>query len=69
MLLPGAEMQISFLKDLVSLRNPSGTFSFLNYLKEKDRFSEFANLRNFFPSRAEYSDYLRGAADKVVLLQ
>ena len=32
MMLPGADMQISFVKDLVSLRDPTSPFSFLNYV-------------------------------------
>ena len=32
MILDDAEMQISFLKDMVTLRNPSSEFTFLNYL-------------------------------------
>ena len=32
MLLDGSNMQISFLKDLVTVRNPQSRFSFINYL-------------------------------------
>ena len=35
MLLENAHMQISFLKDLVTPRNPGSRFSFLNYLHSK----------------------------------
>ncbi|WP_235490655.1 SidA/IucD/PvdA family monooxygenase, partial [Frankia sp. AvcI1] len=34
MLLPSATMQISFLKDLVTFRNPTSSFSFVAYLHE-----------------------------------
>ncbi|MFN7053210.1 MAG: SidA/IucD/PvdA family monooxygenase, partial [Gemmobacter sp.] len=37
MMIPGADMQVSFLKDLVSLRDPTSGFSFLSYLHEKGR--------------------------------
>jgi L-ornithine N5-oxygenase len=37
MLLPDSHMQISFLKDLVSLRDPTSPFSFVNYLHKKGR--------------------------------
>ncbi|BBV96605.1 hypothetical protein STW0522PSE72_19560 [Pseudomonas monteilii] len=30
-----SELQISFLKDLVSLRNPTSPYSFVNYLHQK----------------------------------
>ena len=62
MLLPEAEMQISFFKDLVTLRNPSSKFTFLNYLAQKNRLEEFANLKRFFPRRVEFNDYLTWAA-------
>ena len=63
MMLPGADMQISFVKDLVSLRDPTSPFSFLNYLHRKGRLSTFLNLKTFTPSRIEYNDYLTWAAE------
>ena len=62
MLLPGAKMQISFLKDLATLRDPTSHFTFLNYLKERGRLVQFANLGTFLPSRLEFDDYLQWAA-------
>lgn len=62
MLLPDTTMQISFLKDLVSLRNPLSRFSFINYLHAKGRLVDFINLKTFFPSRKEFHDYLSWAA-------
>ncbi|KAH0832761.1 hypothetical protein AYO21_00335 [Fonsecaea monophora] len=62
MLLPGAKMQISFIKDLATLRNPTSQFTFLNYLKEHDRLVQFSNLGTFLPSRLEFDDYLQWAA-------
>jgi L-ornithine N5-oxygenase len=59
MLLDGSLIQISVLKDLATVRNPRSRFTFLNYLKEKGRLFEFLNLRNLFPSRYEFNDYLR----------
>ncbi|KAK4447271.1 L-ornithine N(5)-monooxygenase [Podospora aff. communis PSN243] len=72
MLLPGAKMQISFIKDLASLRNPRSNFTFLNYLHKNDRLVEFTNLDTFLPARVEYEDYLRWCArhfDDVVKYQ
>lgn len=63
MMLPGADMQISFVKDLVSLRDPTSPFSFINYLHVKGRLNAFLNLKTFNPSRVEYNDYLAWAAD------
>ncbi|SDP62317.1 lysine N6-hydroxylase [Rhodoferax sp. OV413] len=62
MLLDNAHMQISFIKDLATLRNPSSRFTFLNYLHEKQRLQDFVNLKTFFPSRHEFNDYLGWAA-------
>lgn len=62
MLLPGAKMQISFIKDMASLRDPTSQFTFLNYLHKNGRLVEFTNLNTFLPARAEYEDYLRWCA-------
>ncbi|KAK4153808.1 L-lysine 6-monooxygenase (NADPH-requiring)-domain-containing protein [Chaetomidium leptoderma] len=72
MLLPGAKMQISFVKDLASLRDPRSNFTFLNYLHKNNRLVDFINLGTFLPARAEYEDYLRWCArqfDDVVRYQ
>lgn len=53
-----SEMQISFLKDLVSLRNPTSPYSFVNYLHRHGRLVDFINLGTFYPSRMEFNDYL-----------
>jgi len=65
MLLPDTTLQISFLKDLVTMRNPTSRFSFLSYLRAQGRLHKFVNLRTFYPSRIEYDDYLRWAAGQV----
>ncbi|WP_246746720.1 lysine N(6)-hydroxylase/L-ornithine N(5)-oxygenase family protein [Agrobacterium burrii] len=65
MLLPNSTMQISFLKDLVTLRTPTSPYTFVNYLQERDRLSDFINLKTFFPSRREFHDYLCWAAERV----
>ncbi|ORX99678.1 L-ornithine 5-monooxygenase (L-ornithine N(5)-oxygenase) [Clohesyomyces aquaticus] len=62
MLLPGARMQITFMKDMATLRNPRSEFTFINYLFRKDRLIEFTNLNTFLPQRAEYEDYMRWCA-------
>ena len=59
MLLPWAQSQVSFLKDLVTLRNPCSKFSFLNYLHSQGRLDEFINLGTFTPYRVEISGYLQ----------
>lgn len=62
MLLPNARMQISFLKDLATLRNPRSKFTFINYLKSKNRLVAFTNLSTFLPLREEYNDYMTWCA-------
>src|SRR5271156_6683743 len=54
MLLPGARMQVPFLKDLVTLRNVKSAFTFLNYLSEHGRLVEFIGRHTLFPSRLEF---------------
>ncbi|WP_167472919.1 SidA/IucD/PvdA family monooxygenase [Nocardia arthritidis] len=58
MMFEGSRMQISFLKDLVLMRNLASPYSFLNYLKQRGRLEDFVNLGDIYPSRMEYSDYL-----------
>lgn len=55
-------MQISFIKDLATLRNPKSDFTFLNYLHRHQRLIHFSNLGTFLPLRLEYEDYLRWCA-------
>ena len=63
MLIPGSKMQISFIKDLATVRDPTSKFTYLNYLKNKNRLLQFANLGTFLPTRIEFEDYLRWCAE------
>ncbi|MDG9723038.1 MULTISPECIES: lysine N(6)-hydroxylase/L-ornithine N(5)-oxygenase family protein [unclassified Streptomyces] len=65
MLIDDATMQVSFLKDLVTLRNPASEFSFLCYLQSKGRLIDFINHKNLFPLRVEFHDYFEWAAAQV----
>ncbi|RFU36347.1 L-lysine 6-monooxygenase [Actinomadura logoneensis] len=65
MLLDGATMQVSFLKDLATLRNPVSPFGFLSYLHAKGRLVDFINHKVLYPSRVEFHDYLRWCADQL----
>ncbi|MEU9474362.1 SidA/IucD/PvdA family monooxygenase [Streptomyces sp. NPDC048191] len=62
----GAEMQVSFTKDLITMCNPRSRYSFLNYLAEqgRDRLAKFINLRTFYPTRVEFNDYYAWAAEQ-----
>lgn len=62
MLLPWTQSQVSFLKDLVTLRNPRSKYSFINYLHAAGRLDEFINLATFTPYRVEISGYLNWVA-------
>jgi L-ornithine N5-oxygenase len=62
MLLPWTQSQVSFLKDLVTLRNPRSAFSFVNYLHSVGRLDQFINLGSFTPYRMEISGYLSWVA-------
>lgn len=62
LMLPWARSQVSFVKDLVTLRNPRSRFSFLNFLHDRGRLDEFVNLSTFNPYRKELSDYLQWVA-------
>lgn len=64
MLVPGSKMQISFMKDLATLRDPRSHFTFLNYLHNKGRLIDFTNLGTFLPARLEFEDYMRWCANK-----
>lgn len=70
MLLPSTTMQISFLKDLVTFRNPTSSFSFIAFLHASGRLPQFVNNKNFFPTRQEFHQYLEWAqarvADRIV---
>jgi L-ornithine N5-oxygenase len=65
MLLPWTLSQVSFLKDLVTPRNPRSKFTFLNYMHSTDRFFDFVNLGTLLPYRSEISDYLRWVAHQL----
>ncbi|MEU6755046.1 SidA/IucD/PvdA family monooxygenase [Streptomyces sp. NPDC046685] len=65
MLLPDALSQVSFLKDLVTMRNPCSRFSFVNFLHAQERLDAFVNLASWVPYRSEISDYLQWVADEL----
>ena len=63
MLLEDATMQVSFLKDLATLRNPCSAYSFVSYLHARERLVDFINFGSAFPTRPEFHDYLEWAAE------
>ncbi|MFI9392705.1 lysine N(6)-hydroxylase/L-ornithine N(5)-oxygenase family protein [Streptomyces bauhiniae] len=65
MLIDDATMQVSFLKDLVTLRNPTSDYSFLCFLRERGRLIDFLNQKTLFPLRMEFHEYFEWAAERV----
>lgn len=65
MLIDDATMQVSFLKDLVTMRNPTSAYSFVAYLHECGRLVDFMNHKTLFPLRIEFHDYLEWAARRM----
>jgi L-ornithine N5-monooxygenase len=65
MLTDDATMQVSFLKDLVTMRNPTSDFTFISYLHSQGRLIDFINHKIFFPLRIEFHDYLEWAASRM----
>ena len=52
LMLPGAEIQVPFLADLVTLADPTSPYSFLNYLHEQGRLYRFYFHERFHVLRA-----------------
>jgi L-ornithine N5-oxygenase len=68
MLIDGAVMQVSFLKDLATMRNPVSGFGFVSYLHSRGRLADFINHKILFPTREEFHDYLSWAAGSLTHL-
>lgn len=65
LLIEGAVMQTSPLKDLVTPADPTSAYSFLAYLHEKRRLYQAIVRGLEHVSRSEFGDYLRWAAEKL----
>ncbi|HET8970023.1 MAG TPA: SidA/IucD/PvdA family monooxygenase, partial [Candidatus Nanopelagicales bacterium] len=65
MLFPDASMQVAFGKDLATMRNPRSAYTFLQFLHERDRLSDFVNRGSMTPLRVEFVAYLRWAAERL----
>ncbi|WP_447007990.1 lysine N(6)-hydroxylase/L-ornithine N(5)-oxygenase family protein [Saccharothrix isguenensis] len=62
MLIDDATMQVSFLKDLVTPRNPTSPYSFVAYLHKVGRLSRFIDSKSLHPLRIEFHGYLEWVA-------
>ncbi|AEW93511.1 MULTISPECIES: lysine N(6)-hydroxylase/L-ornithine N(5)-oxygenase family protein [Streptomycetaceae] len=62
LLIEGATIQVPFLADLVTLVEPASPWSFLSYLKSRDRLFPFYLAERFHIQRTEYDAYCRWVA-------
>ncbi|MFE0628083.1 lysine N(6)-hydroxylase/L-ornithine N(5)-oxygenase family protein [Streptomyces sp. NPDC058864] len=65
LLLDDATLQVPFLADLVSLVDPTSRWSYLNYLRTRERLFPFYFAERFHTHRAEYDAYCRWVAESL----
>jgi len=66
LMFPYARLQVSILKDLVTMLDPTSAFSFLNYLKERRELYIFAARNGFNKvTRREFELYFKWVASKL----
>ncbi|MFS8203058.1 lysine N(6)-hydroxylase/L-ornithine N(5)-oxygenase family protein, partial [Streptomyces sp. CWNU-52B] len=65
LLLEGTTLHVPFLADLVTLTDPTSPWSFLNYLKTRERLHPFHLAERLHIHRAEYADYCRWVSDNL----
>ncbi len=65
MLIDGADLQVPFLADLVTIADPKSPYTFINYLHEHDRLYQFYFFNKLDIPRKEYNAYTRWVASKL----
>ncbi|TGA99342.1 SidA/IucD/PvdA family monooxygenase [Streptomyces sp. MZ04] len=65
LLIEGASLQVPFLADLVTLADPANPWSFLSYLKTRERLFPFYFAERFHIQRAEYDAYCRWVSENL----
>ncbi|NED92815.1 SidA/IucD/PvdA family monooxygenase [Streptomyces sp. SID11233] len=65
LLIDGASLQVPFLADLVTLADPTSPWTFLNYLRTRDRLFPFYFAERFHIQRAEYDAYCRWVTEQL----
>ncbi len=65
LLFPEATIQVSYLKDLVTLVDPTSSYSFLSFLRTHKRLYRFLNREETRVSRKEFSQYLAWVAGRL----
>nr|WP_234438752.1 SidA/IucD/PvdA family monooxygenase [Streptomyces sp. NRRL S-340] len=68
LLLDGARIQVPFLADLVTLADPTSHWTFLNYLRSRERLFPFYFAEHLHIQRAEYDAYCRWVSDNLPAL-
>jgi lysine N6-hydroxylase len=65
LLFPEATIQVSYLKDLVTLVDPTSNYSFLAFLRDRKRLYRFINRTQIRVSRTEFNQYLQWVASRL----
>ncbi|MGW2636137.1 lysine N(6)-hydroxylase/L-ornithine N(5)-oxygenase family protein [Streptomyces sp. NPDC001348] len=65
LLIDSARIQVPFLADLVTLADPTSPWTFLNYLRARDRLFPFYFAERFHIQRTEYDAYCRWASQNI----
>ncbi|WP_151772762.1 lysine N(6)-hydroxylase/L-ornithine N(5)-oxygenase family protein [Streptomyces abyssomicinicus] len=65
LLIDGTTLQVPFLADLVTLVDPASRWTFLNYLRARDRLFPFYLAERFHIHRAEYDAYCRWVSENL----
>lgn len=68
LLIDGSRIQVPFLADLVTLADPASPWSFLSYLRTRDRLFPFYFAERFHIQRAEYDAYCRWVCENLPAL-
>ncbi|MEH3055417.1 MAG: SidA/IucD/PvdA family monooxygenase [Patulibacter minatonensis] len=69
LMLSGAEIQVPFLADLVTLADPTSRWSFLNYLRETGRLYRFYFYEHMHVLRSEFGRYCAWVAGELPQLR
>lgn len=65
MMIKDSMMQTSFISDLVTLADPTSSFTYLNYLRSINRLHTFYFYEKLLISRQEYNSYLKWVATQL----
>ncbi|MEU2269740.1 SidA/IucD/PvdA family monooxygenase [Streptomyces olindensis] len=65
LLIEGATIQVPFLADLVTLADPTSPWTFLNWLRSRERLFPFYFAERFHIQRAEYDAYCRWVSENL----